>query len=211
MAGGTIWQMGEDPEDQRDAWRKTPGHAQGLCPVNTEDWEAAKYELIWFSAWHSWSCSHVYVGKGSWDLVRPLGGRACEIIKLVKALKSLNLTEAPVSGSTTSCHLLCLIRDRYKQYLPQENKQTNESWEMPYAISVLVFIATFFLCAFPGFRESKFSCAWMCFMFSIQLSIRSAERQKPVTLIITFTIKNILLKNKVSFWQWSCYLLDIRK
>lgn len=37
LAGGTIWQMGEDPEDQSDTWKKTPGHAQGLCPVNTQD------------------------------------------------------------------------------------------------------------------------------------------------------------------------------
>lgn len=43
--------MEEDPEYQRDAWKKPPGHTQGFCPVNTQDWAAAKYELMWFSAW----------------------------------------------------------------------------------------------------------------------------------------------------------------
>lgn len=97
----------------------------------------------------SWSSSHLYVRKGSWDLVRCLDGRVCEIIKLIKALESLSPIEAPVSGSTTSCHLLCLTCDTYKQYLPQENKQTKEPWEVPYPISVLFFYMYLFSLCFP--------------------------------------------------------------
>lgn len=78
LAGETILQVGEEPGDQRDAQRQTPAHAQGLWPLTpkTGNWAAAKHELIWFSAWLSWTSSHLHAGKESWDLVNvSLGGR----------------------------------------------------------------------------------------------------------------------------------------
>lgn len=132
-------------------------------------------------------------------------------MKLVKVLISLNFIEAPVSGPTTSCHLLCLIHNTYKHYLPQDNKQTKESWEVPYPINVLFFIATFFLCVFPGFRESKFSCAWMCFMFSIQLSIRSAGRQKTSNIYNYIHNQKCFIKNQSIFLAIIFLLSDDNK
>lgn len=98
--------------------------------------------------------------------------------------------------------LLSVAAINSTHFKERKKKKLKKSWEVPYHISHLVFCCccfvvcccftvTFFFCGFPGFRESKFSCAWICFICSIQLPIRSTRKQKWLIFRSSFIIKGI--------------------